>query len=101
MRGRARAGFDERGARSARAASGEDDGNGLENELEVLRQAPVVDVLHVEVHPLLEGDLVTTTHLPEAGQARANREAAALPRFVLRDLGRDTPRRGGAGAPRP
>jgi hypothetical protein len=49
----------------------------------------VIDVLHIEVHPLLEGDLAPAAHLPHAGDPRAHREAAALPRLVLRDLARD------------
>ena len=53
----------------------------------------MVDVLHVEVHPLLESDLVAAAHLPEAGEARAHREPAALPRLVLRHFaGQGRPR---------
>src|SRR5258707_11066652 len=41
----------------ARAASGDHHRHRAEDEIEIARQAPVIDVLHVEVHPLLEGDL--------------------------------------------
>ena len=45
-------------------------------ERQVARQAPVVDVLHVQVHPLLEGDLVAAGDLPDAGEARAHGQPA-------------------------
>ncbi len=36
------------------AGPGENDRQGLADESEISRQAPVVDVLHVQVHPLFE-----------------------------------------------
>src|SRR6185436_12737471 len=60
-----------RSATSAGSAAGEDCGERLEDEIHVTAQTPVVDVLHVHVHPLLEGDLAAAGHLPDAGQARA------------------------------
>src|SRR5258708_39469880 len=41
------------------------------------------DVLHIEVHPILKSDLVPAAHLPQAGEAGANRQAPTLPRLVL------------------
>src|SRR5580704_13479097 len=70
----------------AGAAAREDHGQRLQDELEVLPQAPVIDVLHVQVHPLLERDLIATAHLPDARQAGSNGKPPALPGLVLRDL---------------
>ena len=48
----------------------------------VQKQRPVVDVFHVELHPLLEGNVGAAVDLPEAGDARADGEAASMPVFV-------------------
>src|SRR4029079_16079640 len=44
---------------------------------EVEAQAPAVDVLEVESHPLLEGQVVAPTDLPQAGEARSDAQTAA------------------------
>src|SRR5262245_37808291 len=74
---------------SARTAPGENHRDGLQDEVDVVLERPVIDVLHVEVHPLFEADLVAAADLPDARQAGAHREAAPLPGFVLGDLGRE------------
>jgi hypothetical protein len=55
--------------RSARAASGQHHRHGPEDEAQVLEQRPMIDVPHVQVHPLIEGDLIPAAHLPNARQA--------------------------------
>src|SRR5580693_1990821 len=49
----------------------------------------MVDILHVEIHPFFERNLVSTTDLPYARQPRTYRQSAPLPRLVLRDLRRN------------
>ena len=39
----------------------------------------MVDVFHVELHPFFEGDGTAPVDLPQAGDARADAEPAALP----------------------
>src|SRR5262245_5591118 len=73
----------------ARASAAENGGNGLEQDLEVQSQRPVVDVLQVQLPPLLEVDGVAPRDLPEAGEARPDAEAPARPELVLLDFGRD------------
>jgi hypothetical protein len=51
---------------SACSAAREHNRHGLQYELKVVRERPVVDVLHVEIHPLLEGNLIPATDLPDA-----------------------------------
>ena len=58
-------------------------------------ERPVVDVGEVELHPLVEARQVAAPgDLPEAGEPRLHREAAALPLLVAGDLLRE--RRAGA-----
>ena len=68
------------------AAAAHHRGDGLQQEIDVLTHAPVIDVLEVEVHPVLEGHLVPPADLPEAGEPRGDREPPALPGLVLRHL---------------
>jgi hypothetical protein len=46
----------------------------------------VVDVPEVQVHPFLEGNFVSATHLPNAGEARHNGQPTKLPWLVLSDF---------------
>src|SRR3989442_7936357 len=67
--------------------SPEHDPEGAEDEVQVEAEAPVVHVLQIEPHPVVERDLVTTgADLPVAGEARTDREAAVLPGLVARHL---------------
>jgi len=59
-----------------------------QDDLDVAPERPAVDVLEVELHPLVEVDLAAAAHLPGAGDPGPHREAAALPALVLIDLGR-------------
>src|SRR6202040_1280980 len=59
---------------------------GPKDEGQVLKQAPVIDVPHVEQHPLFEGDLIAPADLPNAREARADGETGALPSLVLRSF---------------
>ena len=54
-------------------------GNCARKDLQVEPERPFVHVLQVEAHPLLEGNRAAAIYLPEAGDARADAEAAALP----------------------
>src|ERR1017187_7834547 len=73
----------------AGAEAGEDDGEGAGEDFQVEPEGPVVDVLEVEFHPLVEADLVAAADLPDAGEAGLHGEAAAMPRIVVLHLGRD------------
>ena len=42
-------------------------------------QRPLVDVLHIQLHPLLKWNRITAVHLPQTSDSRFNAEAAALP----------------------
>src|SRR5438477_5420121 len=73
----------------ARAASGHHDRKSPQDEIEIVADAPVIDVPHVQVHPFLERDLVPSGNLPDTSQSGANRKPAPLPPLVLRDFLRD------------
>src|ERR1017187_5914279 len=62
----------------AGAEAGEDDGEGAGENFQVEPEGPVVDVLEVEFHPLVEADLVAAADLPDAGEAGLHGEAAAM-----------------------
>src|ERR1017187_10620677 len=74
---------------SAGAEAGQDDGHGAGEDFEVEPEGPVVDILEVEFHPLVEADLVAAADLPDAGEAGLHGEAAAMPRIVVLDLAGD------------
>src|SRR5262249_58173646 len=65
---------------SAELREGEPDDPRVESE------RPVVDVPGVEPEALLPRDLVAALHLRPAGDARLDREPAAVARLVVRDL---------------
>ena len=60
--------------------------DGLEHDLEVEPERPLIDVGQVQLHPGLEIDLVASADLPDAGDPRLHREPAPLPALVLGDL---------------
>src|ERR1039458_1026454 len=74
---------------SAGAEAGQDDGDGAGEDFQVEPERPVVDVLEIELHPLVEADLVASADLPDTGQTRFHGEAAAVPRIVVLPLGWD------------
>ena len=59
----------------------DDRGYGLGQNLEIEPRGPVVDVVHIHLHPLLTGqDLGTSAvNLPETGDARFDAEPAPMP----------------------
>src|SRR5262245_38634536 len=79
MAGCALMGMGSRGPRlpSVGAATREHGGNGLDEDLEVEGEGPVVDVLHVGLDPLVEVR-DARVHLPQAGDAGLHAEAALV-----------------------
>ena len=62
-----------------RAPAEEHDGHGAKENLEVEPQRPAIDVLQIELHPVLEiADCAATPDLPKAGQPRTHTHAATL-----------------------
>src|SRR5665647_442699 len=59
------------------------DRDGLQHDLHVEPERPVVEIFEVELHPLLKGDVVPAVDLPEARDARLHREPSPLPILVL------------------
>src|SRR5260370_12301037 len=59
-----------------------------QNDLPVQRQRPVIDVLHVHLHPALEIHLVAAGTDPQAGQAPAHAQPPPLPGLVTVHLAR-------------
>ena len=64
------------------AGAFENSGNGLRQDLEVEPQGPLVHVLKIQEHPLIERDSAAAVYLPEAGHAGLDAETATLPVFV-------------------
>ena len=74
-------------ARLFRAGAVQHDADGLEQNPRVLRKTPVVDVLKVQLHYLVEvGDVAAAGHLPEPRDARADGEAALVVAAILLEL---------------
>src|ERR1043166_792333 len=69
-----------------RAFTGQNRGDGAEEDLEVERRRPVVDVLQVELHPAVEVDVVAAADLPEAREPRLHRQPSSVPPVIRRDL---------------
>src|SRR5262249_31595446 len=74
---------------SMSAAAGEHPRNGSQQDLPVERERPVVDVLHVHLHPGIEVELVAAGYGPESGQTRAHTQPPPLPSLVVFDLAGD------------
>src|SRR5687767_9017808 len=64
---------------SAGAVAGEHGRNGPGENREVELERPIVDVLEIELHPVLELDLVAAVRLPDAGEPGLHAEPAPLP----------------------
>src|SRR5580698_10667473 len=75
--------------RLPRAEAGEDDGDGAGEDFQVEPERPVVDVLEIEFHPLVETDLVAAADLPDASEDGLHGKAATVPRVVVLHLGGD------------
>src|SRR5215218_5217447 len=60
----------------------EDDRDRAGEDLEVETQRPLVDVLQVERDPVVEAELASAAHLPEAGHPGRGAEPAHEPRLV-------------------
>src|SRR5262249_61800782 len=73
---------------SARAAAGDHGWKGGEQNLQIEQQRPALDVLDVELDPVLELDLVAARDLPQTGDARPHAESPAVVELVLLDFGR-------------
>src|SRR5207237_8085326 len=57
------------------------------DEVEIEAERPVFDVLQIQLHPVIERDLVTPGRdLPEAGEPGTDRKASVLPGLVPRDF---------------
>lgn len=66
-----------------RPSSEEDDGNRAENDPEIKREGSAVDVLDVELNPILEAlDGIPSRDLPEACQPGLHAESAAVRAFL-------------------
>src|SRR5579872_312464 len=76
------------------AAPGQYTGNGAHQNLPIERQRPIINVLHVHLHPRFEVDVVAAGDRPQAGEAGTHAQPAALPALVLLDFVRH-------GGPRP
>src|SRR3954453_10407844 len=75
------------------AAAGEHGRGGAGEDREIELHAPVLDVVDVELDPLVVADVVAARHLPQPGDAGLEREEADPLRAVaLKCLGRDRPR---------
>src|SRR5260370_1269014 len=73
---------------SIRPTAGQHPGNGLQQNLPVQRQRPVVDVLHVHFHPGLEIHVVPPRDGPQTREPRAPAQPPPLPTLVLLHLPR-------------
>ena len=71
------------------AGAGEDYADGAQDDLEIEPDAPVFDVGHVERDVAVEGGILASLHLPEAGDAGRDIEAAQMAELVLLDFAGD------------
>src|SRR5581483_1101196 len=62
--------------------------NRAHQDLPIERQRPIINVLHIHLHPGLEIDVVAPRHRPEAGQPRPHAQPPPLPALILLDLAR-------------
>src|SRR5260370_25482906 len=74
------------GARSRKISGGaktfQNRGDGSNEDLQVQPNRAAIDVLHVQFHPPFKGNRGSPADLPEAGNPRADTEAAAVPILV-------------------
>src|SRR5208282_289727 len=74
-------------ARASHAGTSDYYACGLDQNLEIQPQRPVVDVLKVETDPVVEiRNLIAPTDLPQTGHARFYAEFAAMPDFETFEL---------------
>src|ERR1019366_7284286 len=73
-------GYNSQSVRGACALN--DGGNGFGQDFDIEAERPLVDVLHIQLHPLVEVDGAAPVDLPQAGDARADAEAAAVPVLI-------------------
>src|SRR5258707_9149385 len=57
--------------------------NGARKDFEVQEERPLADVLQIQFHPLFERHGASAADLPQAGDAGADAETAALPVFTI------------------
>src|ERR1043166_6108590 len=67
--------------RSTCAAGQNDCGNSAKQNRCIKPQRPMIDVLEIELHPLLERKVAATGNLPQTGQAGLHAETSLLPRL--------------------
>src|SRR5258708_3585740 len=56
--------------------------NRAQQDLQIERRRPVVDVLQVELHPAIEVDVIAAADLPEARQSWLHRQPAPVPAVI-------------------
>src|SRR5262245_54991927 len=76
---RQRAPRSRRSAGSAGAGPTQHGRDGSEKDRQIQPEAPFVDVLEVETHPVLEIDVAPASDLPQAGDPGLHRQTAAVP----------------------
>src|SRR5208283_1732397 len=57
-----------------------------DKNFKVTLERPMLDVLDVQAHHLIEGEAITSTHLPQASHARQYIETAAVPVLIHFDF---------------
>src|SRR5690606_35503044 len=72
-----------------RPAAEEDGGDGAEDQLDVEPGRPVLGVVEIQLHHLVEGEVTAAVDLPQPGQARGDHEALVVPVLIGGDLGRN------------
>src|ERR1035438_5061413 len=65
--------------KSCGARSLKNGGDGFGQDFEIEAERPSIDIFHIQFHPFFEGDGAAAFDLPQAGDAGADAEAAALP----------------------
>jgi len=64
------------------AGSTQDCRDGLGKDFQIEPQRPMINIVHIQFHPLVKPDRASAVDLPEARNARPNAEATAVPRQV-------------------
>src|SRR5690242_8264885 len=70
-----------------RSAAGKQRGDGLEQNLQIEPDRVVANVVHIETHTLLVGEIAAPADLPEAGESRLDGRQIVLPLAELGQLG--------------
>src|SRR5579884_3606749 len=74
---------------SVGAPPGQDARNRAHQDFPIESQRPIINVLHIHLHPGLKIEMVAAGDRPEAGEAGTHAQAPALPSLVLVDFTRD------------